>query len=133
MAERRGDGEFRARLSEFLLIAYAAGDELAGEYHLPNSDESIPNLSVRISRASSGPAGLRPASERPVEPTDGREFRVKLEEFLLTEYARGVRLAGTWHVRFPWGDLPEWTVGIETDGTGTNRPRNQRVTGKTRT
>lgn len=101
---------FVARLGHLLLVAFAAGQSVNGEYDLSTETVMIPRIRVSILRE--GPGGDSRPDESTVE-LDHEDFGTALETFLLSEYARGVRMEGVWTVRYARPSLPEWSVDVE--------------------
>lgn len=101
---------FVDRLGHLLLVAFAAGNPVEGEYDLAAEAASIPEIRVSILREEA-PDGH--PFDAPTVDLDVAEFGAALETFLLAEYARGVALDGVWTVRYARSSLPEWSVDIE--------------------
>lgn len=110
---RAFDGDFETRLGTFLLISFAGGHDVESVWHLANADSMIPDLVVSISRNNGGWERRRNETEVTIERIGPREFKDRLEDFLLTEYSRGEHVEGTRTIRYGWEELPEWTVEIE--------------------
>jgi hypothetical protein len=101
---------FVDRLGHLLLVAFAAGKPIEGEYDLAVEAELIPEVRVSILREQ--PGDENPSESATVElDVDG--FETALETFLLAEYARGIEIDGVWTVRYARSSLPEWSVDVE--------------------
>lgn len=122
MAERTREsgGPFVERLAELLLLSYAGGQDVEGDWPLVNEDRMVPDLYVSID--PSGGGGDASRQEATVTGTDTRAFESKLESFLLRAFADGEAVAGAWELRFPRAELPAWRVEIELDGVDDQAP-----------
>ena len=105
------EGSFVDRLGELVLLAFATGDSVEGSWYLISGHLMVPDVSVTITRIDDS-LGTQPV-ERTVSSTDPRPFEAKLETFVLSEYAAGEPLAGTWELRYGRQELPAWEVTIE--------------------
>jgi len=101
---------FVDRLGHLLLVVFAAGDPIEGEYDLATEAELIPAIRVSILREE---PGEEHASEPPTVELGVDGFETALETFLLAEYARGIEIDGVWTVRYARSSLPEWSVDVE--------------------
>jgi|GEM_PF-2527988 len=101
---------FVSRLGHLLLVAFATGQSVRGEYDLSAQTAMIPEIHVSILRESAG--SDRGTGETTVELAH-EEFGTALETFLFSEYARGIRMDGVWTVHYARPSLPEWSVDIE--------------------
>jgi hypothetical protein len=105
---------FERELARFLLLGYAAGDRIVGDWPLRESDPVVPDVDVVIERVNGtdGPIARERATYTP-EPE--ASFRKRLKVFVLTRFSQGYDVEGTWRVRFARMDLPEWDVQIFLD------------------
>lgn len=110
---RAADCDFETRLGEFLLVAFAAGHDVAGVWYLANADSMIPDFVVSVTRINAGWGRRLDETEITFELIGPQQFEDWLGDFLLTEFSRGEHIEGTWTVRYGWEELPEWSVQIE--------------------
>lgn len=108
-----GSGAFVDRLGELLLLSFASGQSVEGDWYLVNGHRMIPDLAVSIARVDG--SVCRPPDEGRATVTDTRPFDAKLEGFLLTEFADGESIEGTWELRYPRPELPAWDVDVDLD------------------
>lgn len=106
-----GAGTFPDRLGEFVLLAFATGQRVEGEWYLFNAHRMVPDINVTVTRLDAERSG--PAEGGTVAATDARPFEVKLESFLLREYADGESIVGTWKLEYARGALPTWSVDVD--------------------
>lgn len=96
---------FEGRLERFLLVAFARGVDVEGTWELATGDPVIAPLSVTVARADVGPTLTQATGDDPT-------FADALEHFLLTEFADGVDIEGSWAVRFARQPIPAWDVDV---------------------
>lgn len=101
---------FEGRLARLLLVAFARGVDVEGTWDLATDDPIIAPLSVTIARADVGPTLTEPTADEP-------GFADALEHFLLTEFADGVDVEGSWSLRFARQQIPAWDVEVAFDET----------------
>lgn len=106
---------FQRELGQFLLVAFAAGDDVEGEWHLMDTDPLVPGVYVTVTRVDAGPPFPVSAKEVTITPGEPGSFKTRLQSFLLERFADGEAIEGTWAVRTARDPLPEWEVDIATD------------------
>jgi hypothetical protein len=99
------EDEFRSRLRAFLLAVESEGHDVAGVWHLVDTDPVVPNFRVEIE-----PLG----DASGYDDKDG-SFAVELQDLLLREYAEGTRVVGTREVVTRPSDGHGWRVTITRD------------------
>lgn len=105
------DDSFSDRLSTFLLVAYANGTDVEGEWSLPDEDPITPDITATVTRrretttASNGASSVWKRNDSP-------QFATELRTFLLREYGDGTDIDGTWSIAFARESVPSWTVEI---------------------
>jgi hypothetical protein len=113
-SEHHHGDSFSDRLSAFLLVAYANGTNVEGQWSLPDEDPIMPDITVTVARneentiAPNGKDGASSACKR----NDSPQFATQLETFLLCEYGDGTDISGMWTVVFARERIPSWTVEI---------------------
>lgn len=114
MAEHEG-WPFERHLGRFLLLAYASGDEVVGNWLLLDSDDMVPNLEVTIERVDAGGGATVDHAGATAFPASRADFRERLQTFVLERFVEGDDVEGIWRVRFPRTSLPTWEVRISSD------------------
>lgn len=110
-----GDGSFLDRLGELVLLAHASGQAVEGSWYIVIDNPMVPDVHVEIVRLDSTPgSGRRGSSVLGAE----RPFEAKIESFLLTAFAEGEEITGTWELWYGGGQLPTWRVVIELGAAG---------------
>lgn len=97
--------EFRSRLRAFLLASESEGYDVAGVWHLVDTDPIIPDFRVEI----------EPLGDPPACGDSDESFAVELQDLLLREYAEGTRVAGTREIVTRPSDDRGWRVAIARD------------------
>lgn len=111
MSENGDDEGFETRLGRVLLVAFAAGESVEGNWQLTFDDDFVPDVRVSVLRVD--PEGDAPSTETTFEPAGYDDFETELRSFLLGEFADGTRIEGSWTVRYAREALPAWDVYVE--------------------
>lgn len=115
MSDADGGDAFVDRLGELVLMSFAIGQSVVGSWYFVHTDRMIPDVTVTIT--ATGVGGSR-AGGGTLAGTDPRPFDVKLESFLLAEFAAGEQVAGSWELAYSRGGIPTWTVDVRFDDVG---------------
>lgn len=113
--ETQDSGPFEGELARVLLLAYAAGDQVVGDWLLRDADPVVPNVEVVIVRANGRTDGPISHERATYTPEGTASFKDRLQTFVLTRFSQGDDIEGTWRVRFARLDLPDWDVQISLD------------------
>lgn len=108
------DEPFEREFGRFLLVAYASGDDVEGEWHLMDTDRMVPDINVIVTRLDSGPPVPAFGDGATFTPSGPADFKRRLQAFVLEQFADGADIEGTWNIRFARGSLPDWEVSIAT-------------------
>lgn len=104
-------GSFLDRFGELVLLAHASGQAVEGSWYVVIDNPVVPDVHVEITRIDDDP---RPGpQESTVSGTDDRPFEHQLESFLLTAFAEGEEITGTWVLRYGRREFPGWEVEIQ--------------------
>lgn len=109
-------GGFEREVGEFLLVAFAAGEDVEGEWRLMDTDPMVPDVSVTVTRIDCGPSVPAADEDATFAPGDPEDFKTRLQSFVLERFADGEDIEGSWVVRFAREPLPDWEVTIVTSG-----------------
>lgn len=105
---------FERQLGRFLLVAYASGDDVEGEWHLLDTDPMVPDVTVIVTPIDSGPASPSSSEEATFTPNGPTDFKSRFQTFVLERFANNDDIEGTWVVRYARESLPDWEVSIST-------------------
>lgn len=106
------DDPFEQQLWRFILITYAAGHTVEGEWHLMDTDPMVPDLVVAIERLESELVVPDSQDRAGVLVGASAGFKERLQTFLLTRFSEGVDVEGTWTLRYRRHGIPDWEVTI---------------------
>lgn len=113
-SDKAASERFEQEIGRFLLVAFAAGEDVEGEWHLMDTDPMVPDVNVTVTRVDSGPAVPKSSEGVTFAPSEPADLKTRLQAFVLERFADGEDIEGTWMVRFARGPLPDWEVSIST-------------------
>lgn len=105
---------FRRDLGRLLLLAYASGEDVEGEWHLMDTDRMVPDVTVAVTRLDSGPSVPAFGEAATFAPAGPSGFKTRLQRFVLERFADGTDIEGTWEISFARESVPTWEVTVST-------------------